>query len=98
VFSRKVVKYGDPKSLEMVTHGQTQPAIFVSVTAERGEAKRETEMATETKMATGGGQISLPWPLGGSRPDLSSSFLCQKSHRRWAVGGDVCSPEVGGSV
>jgi hypothetical protein len=59
----------------------------------------------ETKMATGGGQISLPLAVGVDRghpqwPDLSSSsssfffFLPEKSPER-VVGGGVCSLEMG---
>jgi hypothetical protein len=47
-------------------------------------------------MATRGGQISLPLAVEVDRshpqwPDLFSSFFSPKR----AVGGDVCSPEVG---
>jgi hypothetical protein len=50
-------------------------------------------------MATRGGRISLPLAVGVDRghpqwPDLFF-FLPEKSPER-AVGGDVCSPEVGG--
>jgi hypothetical protein len=61
-------------------------------------------MATETKMATGGGRISHPLAVRVDRghpqwPDLSSFFFLfffvhRKSLRRWAVGSSVCSLEV----
>ena len=55
-------------------------------------------------MATEGGRISRPGRWGGSRPPLMTGsifffsffFSRRKSRRRWAVGGGVRSPEVGG--
>jgi hypothetical protein len=48
-------------------------------------------------MATGGGRISLPWPLGwiAATPNGRICFFFLGSPEM-VVDGDVCLPEVGG--